>query len=118
MVTWIDVYDTTVIVAFIGIVGLAVIRAYQWWNDDRFMRAARVADRRIRAANNRFVVDQGGMLVRRPDADVWIWTVFPEGTVGNPTDPSPLPRRLISDAIRQQMREEAARMWAEGDMQR
>lgn len=75
MMTWVDFYDTAVALSLVGLIAVAV-----GWSIDRW------PEWRARNEAFRFAANIGWSAVLQ---ECW----RPAGTVHNPSDPSPTPRR-------------------------
>lgn len=102
--TWVDCYDTLVALSFVGLVAVAAGWAYERWLERRQMarfrrspefREFEAAMRRVQAACGTAVYGPlSKMADALQDALAKASTVLaPPGTVQNPSDPSPRPRR-------------------------
>lgn len=104
--TWGDAYDTVVILAGLGLIAMGIVRAIEWWQkrkrrrlaEARFNESIQTMQQAIDQMNKTLgtamhgplsaMADKLNAIAREFEAQTW-----PSGTVQNPTDPSPRPRR-------------------------
>ncbi len=103
--TWVDLYDTVVALSFVGLVAVGIGWAYERWLERRQRAEQMIRFRRspefreFEAAMRRVQVVVGtsvyGPASRMADALRELVDVVPAlpGTVQNPSDPSPRPKR-------------------------